>query len=101
NTAVATTIDGQRVGLYARYDQPLYVGGQPPTEPLHPGQSMEIGLSMSKQGTVARDASGKVYTFTYPSGDVMTVRHNFAGQDFAHFDIKVALAASRAGTVEG
>jgi hypothetical protein len=31
----------------------------------------------------------------------MTVRHNFAGSDFAHFDVRVALAASRAGAVEG
>ena len=94
NTAVATEVDGQRVGLYARYEQPLYVGGQAVT--LNPGESMELG-----QGSVARDASGSVYTFTYPSGDVMTVRHNFAGATFAHVDIKMALAASRAGKVEG
>jgi len=88
NTAVATVVDGQRVGFYVDMPQSqLFVGDTPRT--LADEQTTKIG-----GGALTR--AGDLYTLEYPGGDVLRVR---VGGD--HLDLDVALAPGRAGQVEG
>ncbi|MCY1059450.1 VWD domain-containing protein [Nannocystis sp. SCPEA4] len=87
NTAVATIVDGHRVGFYTDMDAQLYVDGAAKT--LAEGQSLAVGA-----GVVTR--AGNLYTLDYPGDDVLRVR--VLGD---HVDLDMALGVARAGKVEG
>ncbi|MBA3549029.1 MAG: VWD domain-containing protein [Nannocystis sp.] len=95
NTAVATMVDGHRVGLYTRHTDPVRVDGQ--AKVLVAGPPLMLG-----QGSLAVDATGRIYTITYPNGEVLTVTRKLAhGQPRAHFNLELTLLPDRAGAVEG
>lgn len=94
NTALATVVDGHRVGLYARMPSMLYVDGVP-TE-LAIDQTLALG-----GGQIAR-IDGTNYVIDYPGGEQVRARRaGTLNGDLRHFNIGVRLPESRAGKVEG
>lgn len=91
NTAIATTVDGKKVGFYTQMPSLVYVGGE--AQSLAEGASMPVGDNLA--GTLARGV-GNVYTLTYPGGEVLEVLDLFS-----HLDVAVKLPAARAGKIEG
>ena len=87
NTAVATNIDGQRIGLYAGSDQALLINGNPIQ--LDSGKSLKVG-----DGYVYR--KGTTYTILSGKGEriEVTLFKN-------HLDLEVSLSSSRDGKVVG
>lgn len=92
NTAVATAIGADRVGVYAGQSPPLYI--KDGFVDLQPGASVAVG-----GGLVTRDA-GHRYTLTYPSGESVRVDLVGAGEH-AHLNVAVELPTGRADHVEG
>ena len=88
NTAVATVIDGVPLGVYAGVGPHVLRGGV--VLPLAVGASEAVG-----GGTITRDASNR-YTISYPTGEVVIVKH-LGG----HLDVAVELPEARANQVEG
>ncbi|MFZ6178920.1 VWD domain-containing protein [Nannocystis pusilla] len=94
NTALATVVDGHRVGLYTRMPSTLYVDGVP-TE-LAIDQTLALG-----GGQIDR-IDGSTYVIDYPGGEQVRARRaGTLNGDLRHFNIGVHLPESRAGAVEG
>lgn len=92
NTAMATVVDGHRVGLYTRMPSTLYVDGVP-TE-LANDETLALGAGQI--GLVG----GSAYMIEYPGGE--RVEALKSGQaDRSHFNIFVRLPEARDGKVEG
>jgi hypothetical protein len=87
NTAVATEVDGHRVGLYVDEDSPFFMDGTPILVP--DGGSTSIGA-----GAVFRE--GNTYTIVYTNDMLFEVRLRPG-----RMDLKVFLAPSQAGNVSG
>lgn len=87
NTAVATTLNGQRVGLYVGQDPPLLIDGIP-TE-IADNDSAILG-----EGRIFRD--GSTYTIQYPGGQQLIAK--FRGQ---RIDIQAFLGPGLEGQVSG
>lgn len=94
NTALATAVDGHRVGLYTRLPAELHVDGVPTT--LAPGHGLALG-----GGQIERQ-DAQTYVIDYPTGEQVTVtRVDAQAVEGRHFNIGVRLPGSRAGEVEG
>ncbi len=92
NTAIATEMNGQKVGLYINPpigESPLRVGetGTRTTVPL-------TGLDLGAGYRITQ--SGSTYTFQYPSGDQMIL--TLAS---GYINLKLFPASTRAGTLKG
>jgi len=98
NTAVATELGSQRVGIYANHEEPLVIGDNP--TPLENGESLEIG---DGDGKVFRN-NGNRFTIVDAGEDgevnagdsqvVATVRED-------HIDIELYAADSQQGNLSG
>jgi hypothetical protein len=91
NTAIATKVDGKKVGFYTQMPSLVYVGGE--AQSLAEGASMQVGDNLA--GTLARGVGG-VYTLTYPGGEELKVLDRSS-----HLDVAVKLPPTRAGKIEG
>ena len=87
NTAIATVVDGQRVGLYFDREQPLLIDGSPTEIPSD-------GPLILGDGRIFRQ--GNIYTIVYPTGDQLVAE--ILGW---RIDIKTFLAEGREGEVAG
>lgn len=89
NSAVATRLNGQKVGLYTTSSPPLRIGdvGTPTTVPAG-GLDFGGGYRVSQ--------SGNDFIFDYPSGERMTLTNNGG-----YIDARVSLPNSRRGQVRG
>lgn len=87
NTAVATILNGQRVGLYVGQNPPLLIDGVP-TE-IGENDSVILG-----EGRIFRD--GNEYTIQYPGGQQLIAK--FRGQ---RIDIQAFLGPGLEGQVSG
>ncbi len=93
NTAIATMIGGEKVGIYARNSPPLYKKNG--FLALLPGDS----VAPAGGGLITRVTEDR-YMLTYPSGE--TVRVDLVGAGtHAHLNVAVKLPAGRANQVEG
>jgi hypothetical protein len=88
NSAVATSLGGQRVGIYAGLDIPLLVNGQP-TE-ISEGGSIAVG-----DGQIYRD--GDTYAIVYGTGEQLEVRVATSNR----INITTYLDEDRTGDVQG
>ncbi|MBZ5708537.1 VWD domain-containing protein [Nannocystis pusilla] len=95
NTALATVVDGRRVGIYTRRQGgELYIDGTART--LMPGEDEELG-----SGRIER-TDEQTYVIDYPTGDqVVVTRVGAQVVERRHLDIAVRLVGGRAGAVEG
>lgn len=93
NTAIATEIGGEKVGIYARHTPPLYK--KDGFVDLLPGTS----VAPAGGGLIARQADGR-YLLTYLSGETVRVDVVGAG-DYAHLNVAMSLPPGRANQVEG
>jgi hypothetical protein len=86
DTAVAMRVAGDRIGIYARRDEPLLVNGEPPMS------ASAVELSGGGRIVIA-DAS---YAVVWPDGTTVQV-----GVSQLYVDLTVVLAPERAAQVEG
>jgi hypothetical protein len=93
NTAIATTIGSEKVGIYARHSPPLYK--KDGFVELLPGNSL-----VPEGGGLIQRLTNSRYMLTYPSGE--TVRVDLVGDGaHAHLNLAVKLPPGRADQVEG
>lgn len=88
NSAVATRLDGKRVGIYAGTDNPLLIDGQPTTIPNN--GSIAVG-----DGRIYLDDN--IYTIVYGTGEQLEAK--ISGN--RRIDVKTYLDEDRAGDVQG
>ena len=93
NTAIATEIGGEKVGVYAGHSPPLYK--KDGFIDLLPGTS----VAPAGGGNISRQANDR-YVLTYPSGETVRVDVVGAGTH-AHLNVQVTLPPGRANQVEG
>ncbi len=87
NTAVATIVDGNRVGFYALNDSSILINGVE--------QSLESG-DVLKLGNGQIEFDGEYHTLTNENGDII-----FIDLKSRSLDINVALASNREGNTFG
>jgi VCBS repeat-containing protein len=95
NTAVATLVDGVRVGLYRQLAEPLLINDEP--TPLADGSSLTLGNSLISR-------SGDTYTITYAGQDGIVTDEDdqlIVKRNADHLNIEVFPSSDRINSIQG